>query len=89
MTPTERMAELYKALHAPPMTADDIALHEALVAREVARTEARREDEAKLRDCLDFAKTYGLSGTPKYQTEALRCLEVAADLIRGGCGDGK
>lgn len=83
MTPTERMTELYRALYAPPMTADDLALHESLVAREVARTEAHRADDAKIRDCLDFAKTYGLSGTPKYRAEALRCLEVAAAIIRG------
>lgn len=86
MTPTERMADLYRALYAPPMTADDIALHEALVAREIARTEAARGDGAKFRDCLEFAMAYGMSGTPKYQAEALRCLEVAAELIRGGSG---
>ena len=78
--------ELYRALYAPPMTADDLALFERLKKLEMDRAEKRRGIEAKYRDCLEFALAHGLSGTPKYQTEALRCLEVAAELIRGGSG---
>lgn len=79
--------ELYRALYAPPMTADDLALFERLKRLEMDRAEKRRGIEAKYRDCLEFALAHGLSGTPKYQSEALRCLEVAAELIRGGSGN--
>lgn len=86
MSAAEKLCALYEALYAPPMTAEDIALHERLVAREIARAEVERGDVSKFRDCLEFAMAYGMSGTPRYQAEALRCLEVAAEMIRGGSG---
>ena len=37
--------------------------------------------EAKFRDLLDFAREHAFGSTPKYQREAVRCLERAIEMI--------
>lgn len=83
MTPADGVRAAQDALLAAPMTVDDYALHERLVARQKARETEFDEVEAKFRDCLDFARAHGFAGSGKYAVEAERALVAALELLRG------
>lgn len=84
MTGSEGIRDAQEALHADPMTADDYALHDRLIARQKARERDLDPVEVKFRDCLDFARAHAFAGSGKYRNESEHALVVALELLRGG-----
>ena len=80
----ERLAELQAALYGAKITDEERREHDRQVAAQAARDLDSRTKEARFSDCLEFAKAYGLSASPKYRREALLALRKAAELIREG-----
>jgi len=72
-----------KALYSGgPLSPDELVEFDRLRAAEAAKFERERAADAKFRDLVDFAKEHAFGSTPKYQREAVRCLERAAEMIR-------
>lgn len=83
MTPADGVRAAQDALLAAPMTADDYALHDRLIARQKTRERDLDPAEVKFRDCLDFARAHAFAGSGKYRNESERALVVALELLRG------
>ena len=78
----EKLVEAMKALYSGgPLSPAELAEFDRLRAAETARHEQARSVSAKFKDLLEFAAAYGLTGTPKYQREAAKCLERAIEMI--------
>lgn len=80
----ERLAELQAALYGAKITSEERREHDRQVAAQASRDLDSRTIEAEFRDCLEFAKAHGLSGTPKFRRDALLALRRAAEIVRGG-----
>ena len=78
-----RLAELQAALYGAKITDEERREHDRQVAAQAARDLDSRTIEAEFRDCLEFAKAHGMSGTPKYRREAIRSLRRAAEIVGG------
>ena len=83
MTPSKGIENALAALYADPMTADDYALHDRLIARQKATEADLDPAEVKFRDCLDFARAHGFAGSGKYRNESERALLAALEMLRG------